>query len=199
MAMIVTIMKSLLPVSSLVDESIALYDGNDDTSDFMIGKLETKKLAAKGARVDGESDDCVDDPDFLYKGKTCVSFGKNRKGKRRKQKKSNKKRNGKHGKQKKRKTANKLKVGVYYYPWWAGDFHRGNPSNPDLYLRRQLISPKQLPELGEYDDREPSVIAEHLRWSREHNVDLWVTSWWGKDKREDKNIKENILTHPDIR
>ena len=63
-------------------------------------------------------------------------------------------------------------VGVYYYPWHAGDFHRNAG-----YLRDDI---GQEPELGEYDDRDPSVIAQHLAWSRQANVKVWMCSWWGK-------------------
>ena len=93
---------------------------------------------------------------------------------------------------------NRLTVGVYYYPWWGKDFHQGNPNNPDRYLREQLVDPQQLPALGRYNDTEPDVIAKHLKWSRQYNIDLWVSSWWGEDRREDLVIKNNILTHPQL-
>jgi glycoprotein endo-alpha-1,2-mannosidase len=83
-------------------------------------------------------------------------------------------------------------VGVYYYAWHANDFHRG-----DGYLRDQL-SEKQPPLLGEYDDRQKDIIAQHLLWSRRANVRLWVCSWWGPSSREDLTIRNNILTHPDL-
>jgi len=86
----------------------------------------------------------------------------------------------------------KLYVGAYYYPWHDGNFHGGK------YLRNQLIEPQQFPKLGEYDDREASVIEKHLKWSRDSNIGLWVTSWWGEGKREDLNIKNNILVHPSL-
>jgi len=38
-----------------------------------------------------------------------------------------------------------------------------------------------------------------MKWSRQSNIDLWVSSWWGKDSREDLNIKNNILTHSQLR
>jgi hypothetical protein len=47
-------------------------------------------------------------------------------------------------------------VGVYYYPWHGKDFHNGQG-----YLRKDLIPP-QLPMLGEYDDSDPDVIAQHM-------------------------------------
>jgi len=85
-----------------------------------------------------------------------------------------------------------LTVGAYYYPWHADDFHRGSP-----YLRDEL-SPKQRPVLGEYDDRDPAVIAQHLRWSRQANIQLWVTSWWGPGSREDDATLKTILPHTDL-
>ena len=47
-------------------------------------------------------------------------------------------------------------VGVYYYPWHGKDFHNGQG-----YLRKEL-DPPQLPMLGEYNDSDPAVIAQHM-------------------------------------
>jgi glycoprotein endo-alpha-1,2-mannosidase len=85
-----------------------------------------------------------------------------------------------------------LTVGVYYYPWYKDDFHRG-----DGYVRKQL-SPPQQPWLGEYDDTNPVTIAKHLQWSRQANIGLWVTSWWGEGSREDVTLKSAILKHPHL-
>ena len=82
-------------------------------------------------------------------------------------------------------------VGVYYYPWYSGDFHGGR------YMRKELIPP-QLPMLGEYDDRKPSVIAQHLKWSRQANISLWVASWWGPNSREDQTLLQHILPHDEL-
>ena len=82
-------------------------------------------------------------------------------------------------------------VGVYYYPWYAHDFHGGN------YLREHLLPP-QPPELGEYNDREPAIINQHLDWSRFAGIDFWVTSWWGPNSREDITTLDHILTHPNL-
>jgi glycoprotein endo-alpha-1,2-mannosidase len=83
-------------------------------------------------------------------------------------------------------------VGAYYYPWHGQDFHKGAP-----YLRDQL-SPKQRPALGRYDDTDPAVIAQHLKWSRQANIQLWVTSWWGPGSREDVTTLGLILPHIDM-
>eukprot|EP00980_Cylindrotheca_fusiformis_P002397 scaffold558_cov111-Cylindrotheca_fusiformis.AAC.15 len=83
-------------------------------------------------------------------------------------------------------------VGAYYYPWYGTNFHNG-----EGYIRRDLIPP-QAPSLGEYDDSDPAVVAQHLRWSRQANIGLWVTSWWGPDLLEDRNTKDVILQHEDL-
>ncbi len=82
-------------------------------------------------------------------------------------------------------------VGVYYYPWYGGDFHGGR------YLREHLVPP-QYPVLGEYDDRESAVVAQHLAWSRQARVSLWVASWWGPGKREDRTLLEAVLPHTEL-
>lgn len=82
-------------------------------------------------------------------------------------------------------------VGVYYYPWYLDDFHGGR------YLRPHLVPP-QMPTLGEYNDRSPEVIAQHLAWSRQANISLWAASWWGPDSREDLTLRQQVLPHPEI-
>lgn len=60
------------------------------------------------------------------------------------------------------------------------------------------MEPRQLPALGEYDDSQPEIIAQHLRWSRQANIGLWITSWWGPNRLEDTNTKDVIMNHPDL-
>ncbi|OEU08978.1 hypothetical protein FRACYDRAFT_139389, partial [Fragilariopsis cylindrus CCMP1102] len=83
-------------------------------------------------------------------------------------------------------------VGVYYYPWHGKDFHNGQG-----YLRKEL-DPPQLPMLGEYDDSDPAVIAQHMEWFRKANIGLLVTSWWGPNRIEDTNMLEVIMEHEHI-
>lgn len=84
-----------------------------------------------------------------------------------------------------------ITVGAYYYPWHGNNFHGRK------YLREKL-EPRQLPYLGEYDDTDPNVIAQHLAWSRQANIRLWITSWWGPNRLEDDTTKNVILPHRDI-
>eukprot|EP00980_Cylindrotheca_fusiformis_P000116 scaffold21_cov107-Cylindrotheca_fusiformis.AAC.10 len=86
-----------------------------------------------------------------------------------------------------------LSVGVYYYPWHGNDFHRG-----DGYVRKFLQPMPQEPMLGEYDDTDPAVIGQHLEWSRRANINLWVTSWWGPNSREDSTTRTVILPHEQL-
>jgi glycoprotein endo-alpha-1,2-mannosidase len=81
-------------------------------------------------------------------------------------------------------------VGAYYYPCHGDDFSRD-----EGYLRENI---NQLPVLGEYNDGDPSVIAQHVAWSQQANIQLWVTSWWGPRSREDTSLLEDILTQPAV-
>ena len=82
-------------------------------------------------------------------------------------------------------------VGVHYYPWYYNDFHGRK------YLREHLV-PAQLPELGEYNDRNEAVINRHLKWSRDAGIDFWSASWWGPGLRHDITIINHILKNPNL-
>jgi glycoprotein endo-alpha-1,2-mannosidase len=92
----------------------------------------------------------------------------------------------------KKRNATDILVGAYYYPWHGNNFHNG-----DGYVRSQL-EPPQYPTLGEYDDTKPETISQHLKWSRQANIGLWVTSWWGPNRLEDTTTKDVILTHEEL-
>ncbi|KAG7351243.1 glycosyl hydrolase family 99 protein [Nitzschia inconspicua] len=83
-------------------------------------------------------------------------------------------------------------VGVYYYPWHGENFH-----NDGGYMRKEIV-PRHYPSLGEYDDRDPQVIAEHMKMFRRANIGLLVTSWWGPDRLEDTTTKDVIMNHQDV-
>jgi len=83
-------------------------------------------------------------------------------------------------------------VGAYYYPWHGDDFHNG-----DGYLRKEL-TPLQSPTLGEYDDSNPNIIAQHMKWFRQANIGLLVTSWWGPDRIEDTNTRKALMEHDHV-
>mmetsp|Transcript_5323 Transcript_5323/g.11732 ORF Transcript_5323/g.11732 Transcript_5323/m.11732 type:complete len:596 (-) Transcript_5323:1072-2859(-) len=150
------------------------------------------------------TNDCIDDPNFFYEGKKACTWLSKRTKKRCKIVYG-----GKPLADRCRETCdyekcrtnleqkNKLLVGAYYYPWYGQDFHRGSKNHS--YLRSKLSNPRQFPVLGEYDDTQPEVIARHLKWSRQNNIKLWVTSWWGEGRRTDVTIKNHILTNPQLK
>lgn len=82
-----------------------------------------------------------------------------------------------------------ITVAAYYYPWHGSDFHGRK------YLREKL---NMEPTLGEYNDQLFTTIAQHLYWSRYANIRVWITSWWGPNRREDDTIRDTILTHPHL-
>lgn len=63
---------------------------------------------------------------------------------------------------------------------------------------RKELSPQHQPTLGEYDDSKAATISQHLAWSRQANIGLWVTSWWGPNRLEDSNTKDVIMEHTDL-
>ena len=79
----------------------------------------------------------------------------------------------------------KVTVGAYYYPWYGQDFHRRAG-----YLRKEI---GHIPALGEYDDSTQPVVQQHLAYSRQANINLWVTSWWGRYSIEDNTTRTVIL------
>ena len=84
-------------------------------------------------------------------------------------------------------------VGAYYYPWYGHDFHAGGGG----YLREKLV-PRQTPTLGKYDDRKNETIRQHLIWSHQANIGLWVISWEGPMARGDNTTLHNILNHENL-
>jgi len=82
----------------------------------------------------------------------------------------------------------KAMVAVYYYPW-----HGNNGFHGRKYLREKLL-PSQLPVLGEYNDRDTNVIAQHIEWCSESNIQVWVSSWWGPGSTTDITTLNTILS-----
>jgi len=88
-----------------------------------------------------------------------------------------------------------LTIGAYYYPWY-GAAKPGETGWMKQALRGRL-QPQQLPKLGVYGSRDPEVIGDHIAQSVQAGIDFWSVSWWGPNKREDRAMREHILTHPD--
>jgi len=66
---------------------------------------------------------------------------------------------------------NNTLVGAFYYPYYVGTAFNG------AHYMRRMLQPPQLPALGQYNGRDPSVISQHLKWCKQAGIGLLVTSW----------------------
>ncbi|HVS85668.1 MAG TPA: hypothetical protein VHD91_08550 [Gaiellaceae bacterium] len=85
-----------------------------------------------------------------------------------------------------------LTVAAYYYPWYAPDHERWGAG----YVRSQLLPP-EAPLLGEYDSRDPAVIAQHFAWAHEYGIGVFLCSWDGPGSYSDGTIRDWLLPSPD--
>ncbi|MEQ8768662.1 MAG: carboxypeptidase regulatory-like domain-containing protein [Planctomycetota bacterium] len=89
-----------------------------------------------------------------------------------------------------------LLVAAHYYPWYT-------PARWDYVecatgtLRGELV-PAQPAVLGAYDSSDPQVVDQHIRWSSEHGVNVWILEFIAPNDFVDQNIRNVILTHPRI-
>lgn len=67
------------------------------------------------------------------------------------------------------------KIGVYYYPWYNGNWSIYHQNCPDT------------PILGQYDSSNLSVIIQHLNWFEQLGINFIIFSWWGKNSPSDNN------------
>ncbi len=78
-------------------------------------------------------------------------------------------------------SGNPLLVGAYYYPWYGSDG------------RHWREGYRGIPQLGEYDSTDESVIDRHITWASEHGLDFFAVSWWGRDSYEDRAARGPML------
>ena len=86
-----------------------------------------------------------------------------------------------------------ITLGAYYYPWHLRHFQ----VTREGYLRK-LLEARQEIRLGEYDDTQPQVIQQHLDWSHQANIKVWISSWWGPGSGTDNTLRNFILPHPGL-
>lgn len=60
-------------------------------------------------------------------------------------------------------------VGAFYYLWYGrpGQWQQGH---------------SYIPILGEYNSKDPKVIAQHVRWAKSAGIDFFLTSWNPRDE-----------------
>jgi len=69
------------------------------------------------------------------------------------------------------------KIGLYYYPWYVGDWSVNHKNCPDT------------PVLGQYNSSDLHVMDQHLNWFEQLGIDFIIFSWWGKGSPADANTK----------
>lgn len=84
-----------------------------------------------------------------------------------------------------------LTVGAYYYPWFGPNGQQWNRG----FVRSELDPPEQ-PLLGEYDSRDPAVIAQHYAWAQAYGVDVFFASWAGPGSYDDTVIRDDLFPSP---
>jgi len=82
------------------------------------------------------------------------------------------------------------RVAAFYYPWYRslevdrGWAHWNEPAfDPPLDIASDYY-----PQLGAYSSLDRAVVAQHLAWLREAGVGVIVSSWWGRQSREEKAV-----------
>jgi glycoprotein endo-alpha-1,2-mannosidase len=79
----------------------------------------------------------------------------------------------------------KYLVGAYYYLWYPGNWREG--------FINGLLSPPQLPALGQYDSSDLKAIERQITWSSQYGITFWAISWWPGHPELDRIIREKIL------
>lgn len=73
-------------------------------------------------------------------------------------------------------------LGVFYYPGWKHGA-LGLPAGPADPWERIRAFPEREPLLGWYDEGQPAVMAQQLRWMQQHGVGFVVFDWyWGAEQ-----------------
>jgi glycoprotein endo-alpha-1,2-mannosidase len=83
-----------------------------------------------------------------------------------------------------------LRVGAFYYPWYANPAVDGEWFHWD-YRDLPLpdsISSDYYPVLGPYSSNDPAVLAQHMAWLREAGIGVIISSWWGRGDFTDQAV-----------
>ncbi len=81
-------------------------------------------------------------------------------------------------------------IGAYYYLWYPENWRDGYVNG--------LLTPPQLPALGEYNSSDLKTIEQHISWSSHYGVNFWAISWWPDHPELDRIIRHKILRAKNI-
>lgn len=71
-------------------------------------------------------------------------------------------------------------VGAYYYPWYY----------PSRWTNEPVAN---LPRGGFYDSSDRAVVAQHLAWAKQADVDFLLVSWVSTNGYENRNLRDALL------
>ncbi len=87
-------------------------------------------------------------------------------------------------------------VGAYYYPWYNyNNFHGPSPAGITTLVYH--LNPQITPQLGWYNQYNPSVISQHYQWAKYAGINFFITSYWGSYSPEDYIIQNRMFNNPD--
>jgi glycoprotein endo-alpha-1,2-mannosidase len=84
----------------------------------------------------------------------------------------------------------KVLFGAFYYLWYPGNWREG-------YING-LLTPPQLPALGEYDSSDLKTVEQQIAWSSQYGLHFWAISWWPGHPELDKILREKTLKAKNI-
>lgn len=74
-------------------------------------------------------------------------------------------------------SADSIKIGTFYFPGWR-DYQAGAPAK--LPWERLKSYPEREPLLGWYDDGDPQIVEQQLKWMIDYGIDYIIYDWyWG--------------------
>jgi glycoprotein endo-alpha-1,2-mannosidase len=85
----------------------------------------------------------------------------------------------------------KVLIGAFYYLWYPGNWREG-------YING-LLTPPQLPALGEYDSSHLKTVEQQIAWSSQYGIHFWAVSWWPGHPELDQILREKTLGAKNIR
>lgn len=71
-------------------------------------------------------------------------------------------------------------LGAYYYPWYY----------PERWTNEPVT---HTPQLGWYSSKDREVIAQHIDWAKQADLDFFLISWLTPDGYEGVNLRESVL------
>ena len=82
------------------------------------------------------------------------------------------------------------RVMAFYYPWYGTPEVSGHWRHWDGINReeKKIATSTHYPAIGPYDSQDPEIMARHIHQAKEHGIDTFIFSWWGKGDFSDRAL-----------